>query len=84
VSYLTETPYRTNDGRPVTEMYKDFIEAQQNPESLLKLAKFLRSGLKVDTAIKKAVKKERENNWNFNVGKKDSKKQVGGKNRFLD
>lgn len=84
VSYLTETPYRTNDGRPVTEMYKDFIEAQQNPESLLKLAKFLRSGLKVDTAIKKAVKRERENNWNFNVGKKDSKKQVGGKNRFLD
>lgn len=84
VTYLTETPYRTNDGRPVTEMYKDFIEAQQDPEKLLKLAKFLKSGLRMDTAIKKAVKKERENNWDFNVGKKNSKKQVGGKTRFLD
>lgn len=81
ISYMTETPYKTHDGKPVTELYKDFVEAQQDPSKLLKLAKFLRSGLKVDTAIKKAVKAEKEKLWDFGVGKK---KQSSSKRGFLD
>jgi len=82
ISYMTETPYKTHDGKPVTELYKDFVEAQQNPESLLKLAKFLKSGLKVDTAIKKAVKQEKEKLWEFKTGTK--KKSSSTSRGFLD
>jgi uncharacterized protein len=82
ISYMTETPYKTHDGKPVTELYKDFVEAQQNPESLLKLAKFLKSGLKVDTAIKKAVKQEKEKLWEFKTGTKKKSSSTG--RGFLD
>ena len=81
ISYMTETPYKTHDGKPVSELYKDFVEAQQDPSKLLKLAKFLKSGLKVDTAIKKAVKEEKQKMWDFGVGKKKQSSSRGG---FLD
>ena len=84
VKYITETPYQTRDGRPVTSLYKDFVQAQQNPDSLLKLAKFLKSGLKVDSAIKKAVKEETKKMWDFGVTKKKRTLTPGKKNGFLD
>lgn len=84
VPYLINTPYKTADGRPVTALYKDFIEAQRNPESLLKLAKFLKSGLKVDSAIKKAVKEERQNQWDFGLVKKKRTLTPSKKGGFLD
>lgn len=84
VPYLTDTPYKTVDGRPVTALYKDFVDAQRNPESLLKLAKFLKSGLKVDSAIKKAVKEETKKLWDFGVTKKKRTLTPGKKGGFLD
>jgi len=84
VKYITETPYQTRDGRPVTSLYKDFVQAQQNPDSLLKLAKFLKSGLKVDSAIKKAVKEETKKMWDFGVTKKKRTLTPGKKGGFLD
>ena len=84
VKYITETPYQTRDGRPVTSLYKDFVLAQQNPDSLRKLGKFLKSGLKVDSAIKKAVKEETKKMWDFGVTKKKRTLTPGKKNGFLD
>jgi len=84
IPYLTDTPYKTVDGRPVTALYKDFVDAQRNPESLLKLAKFLKSGLKVDSAIKKAVKEETKKMWDFGVTKKKRTLTPGKKGGFLD
>ena len=84
VKYITETPFQTRDGRPVTALYKDFVEAQQNPENILKLAKFLKSGLKVDSAIKKAVKEETKKLWDFGVTKKKRTLTPGKKGGFLD
>lgn len=83
IPYLVETPYQTTDGKPVTALYKDFVEAQRNPESLLKLAKFLKSGLKVDSAIKKAVKEEQKKMWDFGISKK-KRTMTPTKKGFLD
>jgi hypothetical protein len=84
--YLTATPYKTEQGHPVTEMYKDFVEAQRDPEKLLKLAKFLKSGLKIDTAIKKAEKKAKEEMWDFGLTKRSRKPNTTSstKGGFLD
>lgn len=84
VEYLVETPYRTVDGKPVTAMYKDFVEAQQDPVKLLKLAKFLKSDLRVEKAVKKAVKEERKKAWDFGVTKKKRTSTPSGKGGFLD
>lgn len=84
--YLTATPYKTEQGHPVTEMYKDFVEAQRDPDKLLKLAKFLKNGLKIDGAIKKAEKKAKEDLWDFGVTKRSRKPNSTSSTRggFLD
>lgn len=84
VEYLVETPYRTVDGKPVTAMYKDFVEAQQDPVKLLKLAKFLKSDLRVEKAVKKAIKEERKKSWDFGVSKKKRTQTPSGRGGFLD